>query len=206
MDCVLIQANGDNVRLGSFFKQPKYELYYKGKKIIEHIIENAKKTGKHVYVALRKNAKINFDIENINIIFCDKTNTRFETLKQCFNHLKDYESVIIHDCDVIIKDNILKKLNDNSLVVTHYKMDGLKYGFVDLDEDFKYILGNEKKVEKNYITIGAYSVKTNDFVDFLNFNNSDSLLEYYNTDITKSVFLSKEHINLGDIESYFKNL
>jgi molybdopterin-guanine dinucleotide biosynthesis protein A len=206
MDCVLIQANGDNVRLGSFFKQPKYELYYKGKKIIEHIIENAKKTGKDVYVALRKNAKINFDTENINIIFCDKTNTRFETLKQCFNHLKYYESVIIHDCDVIIKDNILKKINDNSLVVTHYKMDGLKYGFVDLDEDFKYILGNEKKVEKNYITIGAYSVKTNDFFDFLNFNNSDSLLEYYNTDITKSVFLSKEHINLGDIESYFKNL
>jgi molybdopterin-guanine dinucleotide biosynthesis protein A len=206
MDCVLIQANGDNVRLGSFFKQPKYELYYKGKKIIEHIIENAKKTGKDVYVALRKNAKINFDTENVNIIFCDKTNTRFETLKQCFNHLKHYESVIIHDCDVIIKDNILKKLNENSLVVTHYKMDGLKYGFVDLDEDFKYILGNEKKVEKNYITIGTYSVKTNDFVDFLNFNNSDSLLEYYNTDITKSVFLSKEHINLGDIESYFKNL
>ena len=206
MDCVLIQANGDNVRLGSFFKQPKYELYYKGKKIIEHIIENAKKTGKDVYVALRKNTKINFDTENINIIFCDKTNTRFETLKQCFNHLNYYESVIIHDCDVIIKDNILKKLNDNSLVVTHYKMDGLKYGFVDLDEDFKYILGNEKKVEKNYITIGAYSVKTNDFVNFLNFNNSDSLLEYYNTDITKSVFLSKEHINLGDIESYFKNL
>ena len=61
-------------------------------------------------------------------------------------------------------------------------------------------------MEKNYITIGAYSVKTNDFVNFLNFNNSDSLLEYYNTDITKSVFLSKEHINLGDIESYFKNL
>lgn len=206
MDCVLIQANGDNVRLGSFFKQPKYELYYKGKKIIEHIIENAKKTGKDVYVALRKNTKINFDTKNINIIFCDKTNTRFETLKQCFNHLKYYESVIIHDCDVIIKDNILKKLNDNSLVVTHYKMDGLKYGFVDLDEDFKYILGNEKKVEKNFITIGAYSVKTNDFIDFSNFNNSDSLLEYYNTDITKSVFLSKEHINLGDIESYFKNL
>ena len=67
MHSILIQANGDNIRLGNFFKQPKYELYYNGKKIIEYIIQNAKKTGKDVYIALRENIKINFDIKDKTI-------------------------------------------------------------------------------------------------------------------------------------------
>jgi choline kinase len=206
MDCVLIQANGDNIRLGKFFKQPKYELYYKNKRIIEHIIENVKQSGKDVFLAIREGSKINFNIDGIRVIYCTKTNSRFETLKQCFNVLKSYDSVTIHDCDVIIKHNILKMLKENSLVVTLYKKDGLKYGFVELDEKFDYIIGNEKIKEQDYITIGCYCVDTNQFMEFLNHMNSDSLLEYYNSDINKSVFFSKEHINLGDIESYYQNI
>ena len=38
--CILIQANGNNLRLGRFFKQPKYELFYNNKRIIESIINN----------------------------------------------------------------------------------------------------------------------------------------------------------------------
>ena len=131
--CVLIQANGNNLRLGRFFKQPKYELFYKNTRIIESIISNSLLITNNVYVAVRKNSKLNFNTENINIIYCDKTNTRLETLKQCFPHLTKYESVIIHDCDTIIESLVLKDLECNSVAITNYKLDGLKYGFINLD-------------------------------------------------------------------------
>ena len=122
--CILIQANGNNLRLGKFFRQPKYELFYKNIRIIESIIRNSLEITDNVYVAVRKNSKLNFDTKNINIIQCDKTNTRLETLKQCFPHLTKYESVIIHDCDTIIESKVLKNLNNNSIAITNYKLDG----------------------------------------------------------------------------------
>ena len=42
MKTLLIQANGNNIRLSKYFKQPKYELYYNNKRIIDTIIENGK--------------------------------------------------------------------------------------------------------------------------------------------------------------------
>jgi len=206
MNCVLIQANGNNVRLGKYFKQPKYELFYKNKRIIEHIIENSVNSGCDVYLAIRKNSKIKFNTDNINIIYCEKTNTRAETLKQCFSYLTNYDSVIIHDCDVIIETEILKKLKDNSLAVTNYKFDGLKYGFIDLDSNFKYIKGNEKIKEEAYITIGAYCVSNYQFSKYLEDYNFDTLIDYYNIIDKKNIVFSKKHINLGDINSYFDNL
>ena len=124
--CILIQANGNNLRLGRFFKQPKYELYYKNVKIIETIIKNALSITNNVFVAVRKNYNLNFNTENIEIINCDQTETRLETLKQCFPYLNKYQSVIIHDCDTIIESQVLKDLNNNSVAITNYKLDGLK--------------------------------------------------------------------------------
>jgi hypothetical protein len=206
MKCVLIQANGNNVRLGKFFKQPKYELFYNKKRIIEHIIENAKSSGLDVFVALREGSKIKFNTKEVQIIYCKKTETRAETLRQCFDELKNYDSIIIHDCDVIIDSDVLIELDSNSLAITNYKFDGLKYGFIELDKNFNYIFGNEKIKEEAYITIGAYSVSNKDFSFYLKNNNFDSLLEYYNSKIDKRVVFSKKHINLGDIKSYFENL
>jgi len=206
MDCVLIQANGNNVRLGKYFKQPKYELFYKNKRIIEHIIDNTIKSNHDVFLAIREGTIPNFDTKNVNLIYCTKTETRGETLSQCFKHLKKYESIIIHDCDVIIDFEILKELNKNSIAITNYKFDGLKYGFIDLDKNFKYISGNEKSKEEAYITIGAYSVTNLEFSNFLQTTEFESLIDYYNTSIEKTVVFSKKHINLGDIHSYFQNL
>ena len=57
--CILIQANGNNLRLGKFFRQPKYELFYKNIRIIESIIRNSLEITDNVYVAVRKNSKLN---------------------------------------------------------------------------------------------------------------------------------------------------
>ena len=75
--------------------------------------------------------------------------------------------MVIHDCDTIISGEVLSKLSDNSLAITNYKLDGLKYGFVELNQNFKYIKGNEKTTEKGHITIGAYSVNTQNFNKYL---------------------------------------
>ena len=69
---ILIQANGNNIRLGKYFKQPKYELYYKNTRIIESIINNSLLVTKNVYVAIRKNSRINFNTKNIKLIYCDR--------------------------------------------------------------------------------------------------------------------------------------
>ena len=82
MKCLLIQANGNNIRLGKFFKQPKYELYYKNSRIIENIIENSINIFDVIYVAIRKDTPINFDTSNVELIPCDQTYSRLDTLKQ----------------------------------------------------------------------------------------------------------------------------
>lgn len=207
MKAVLIQANGNNIRLGRYFKQPKYELYYNNKRIIESIIENSLNTVDKVYVAIRKNTLLNFDTSKVHLIYCDQTTSRLDTLKQCFEHIsKNYTSIIIHDCDVIIESNVLNKLEENSLAITNYKLDGLKYGFVELDQNLKYLSGNEKTKEEGHISIGAYSVNKNEFNKYLKTATKESLLEYYNQCQDPNVVYSKQHINLGDINSYIDNL
>ena len=203
---ILIQANGNNIRLGKYFKQPKYELYYKNTRIIESIINNSLLVTKNVYVAIRKNSRINFNTKNIKLIYCDQTTTRLETLKQCFPYLKNYKSIIIHDCDTIIESNVLKNLKNNSIAITNYKLDGLKYGFINLDNNFKYLNGNEKTSETGHITIGAYCVDVKEYNNYLKWATKESMLDYYNQCNQTNVVYSKNHTNLGDINSYMENL
>lgn len=207
MKTLLIQANGNNIRLSKYFKQPKYELYYNNKRIIDTIIENGKNVVDKIYVAVRKGAPINFDTTNVILIECDPTTSRLDTLKQCFKFIPEkYKSVIIHDCDVIIDSEVLNKLQHNSLAITNYKLDGLKYGFIELDQNFRYLKGNEKETETGHISIGAYSVEGKSFFDYLKTATEESLLAYYNQAECVDVVYSKKHTNLGDINSYMDNL
>ena len=96
--CLLIQANGNNVRLGKYFKQPKYELYYKNNRIINTIIDNGLKITSDVYVAIRKNISLNFDTSKANLIPCDQTTSRLDTLKQCFPYLNEYLHLVVTIC------------------------------------------------------------------------------------------------------------
>lgn len=203
---LLIQANGNNIRLGKYFKQPKYELYYNNERIIDAIINNSIKKHIDVFVAVRKNVSLNFDTSKVNLIHCDQTTNRLDTLKQCFPHLTHYDSIIIHDCDTIIESDILDELNNNSLAITNYKLDGLKYGFVELDKTFGYLKGNEKEKETGHISIGAYSVEVDEFKNYLEIATEESLLHYYNQCKNPYVVYSENHINLGDINSYMNNL
>jgi hypothetical protein len=206
MRCLLIQANGNNERLGKYFKQPKYELYYNNKRIIDIIIENNLDVVDKIYVAVRKNIPLNFDTSKVELIFCDQTTSRLDTLKQCFSHLTQFKSVIIHDCDVIIDSKVLDKLKNNSLAITNYKLDGLKYGFVELTPNLSYLTGNEKQTETGHISIGAYSVDVDEFYTYLKTATEESMLAYYNQCENVNVVYSKTHINLGDINSYINNL
>ena len=204
--CVLIQANGNNLRLGRFFKQPKYELFYNNSKIIDSIIKNACLITNNVFVAVRDNAVINFNTDKVKLIRCKQTTTRLETLKQCIPLLGNYESIIIHDCDTIIDSTVLSNLQNNSLAITNYKQDGLKYGFVRLDNNFNYLNGNEKESETGHITIGAYCVNNKTYSKYLQWSDKESMLEYYNQCNNVNVVYSKTHTNLGDINSYIENL
>jgi hypothetical protein len=206
MKSLLIQANGNNIRLGKYFKQPKYELYYNNEKIINTIISNAYSCVDKIFVAIRKDFEIKFDTSKVTIIPCEQTTSRLDTLKQCFPNLKEFETTIIHDCDTIIEPYVLGKLNYDSLAITNYKLDGLKYGFVELDQNFNYIKGNEKEYETGHIAIGAYSVVNKFFCEYLENASEESLLSYYNQTKNVNVIYSKNHTNLGDINSYIDNL
>ncbi len=208
MRCLLIQANGNNNRMGHYFKQPKYELYYDGSKIIDRIIENSYGIFDKIFVAIRKGLEINFDRSRVDLIYCERTESRIDTLKNCFEKLGDYESVTIHDCDVVIDRDVLEEMKGNSLAVASYRGDGLKYGFIELDKKMRYLKGNEKEKEEGHISIGAYSVYYREFNSYLEKATGESLLEYYNLIKTNNigVVYSKNHVNLGDIESYMSNL
>jgi hypothetical protein len=194
--------------MGHYFKQPKYELYYNGSKIIDRIIENSNGAFDKIFVAIRRGVEINFNSSMVDLIYCERTESRIETLKNCFEKLEDYESVIIHDCDVVIDRDVLEEMSGNSLAVASYRRDGLKYGFVELDRKMRYLKGNEKEKEEGHVSIGAYSVSYKEFNEYLKEASNESLLEYYNLldgDNIEVVY-SKNHINLGDIESYIGNL
>ena len=204
--CILIQANGNNERLGKFFSQPKYELFYGKEKIIDIIIRNSLATGRDVYMAVREDTPLNFDSASINILPCTRTTSRIGTLLQCFPDLKKYDSIIIHDSDVIIAPDVLMHLSGDCIALGSYRLDGLKYGFVKLDSKFNYVQGNEKQEEEDYITIGAYSVDYSRFSFYMKKNPKESLLYYYNQLETAGVVYSADHICLGDINSYMENL
>ena len=204
---LLIQANGNNMRLSSFFKQPKYELFYNGLKIIEHIYKNVSTLKEYdIFLALRQDAVLTQINKQINVIRCKPTYSRIDTLKEVIPHFKKYHELLIHDCDVIISSDVLKKMNGNCIAVSTYKNDGLKYGFIELDDNFQYLKSNEKEYESDYISIGAYSVNLKEFKNYIKNINDDSLLYYFNTCTEPKVVYSKTFINLGDIDSYINNL
>lgn len=207
--CILIQANGNNERLGKFFKQPKHELFFGKKRIIEKIIYECKKLKKDIFISLREGSEVNFNLSGCNVIRCSQTFNRIDTLEQCMPHLKSYDSILILDSDVIIKAEVLKLLKHNSIAVGQHPRDGKKYGFIDVDPSFNYITGNEKEKESSHISIGAYSVDSQLFLKYLKSKTgreNESLLNYYNKHNPSDLFFSDSHIVLGDINSYMNQL
>lgn len=207
-NCILIQANGNNLRLGNFFEQPKHELFFGQKRIIERIIDECKETGLDIFICLRKGVKLNFNPQGCKIIECEQTFNRIDTLDQCFKYFKDYHSILVLDSDVIIRANVLKHMSGNSVAVGQYKNDGKKYGFIKVGPLFNYILGNEKQNQESHIAIGAYCVSYNEFVNYLASKlgrENESLLNYYNQHKPNLVF-SDTHLVLGDMESYINQL
>ena len=66
--------------------------------------------------------------------------------------------------------------------------------------------GNEKQFETGHITIGAYCVNVKEYSKYLKWATKESMLDYYNQCKNVNVVYSKNHSNLGDINSYIENL
>ena len=206
--CVLIQANGNNERLGKFFSLPKHELYYNDQRIIDHIFNECEKIGVDIHICVREGSTIVFDPRKHKVIKCKPTKNRIDTLDQCFYFLKNYHYVTILDSDVLIKYEVLKHLSEDSMAIGPYKNDGKKYGFIKVDPLFNFISGNEKMSEESHIAIGAYSVNSKNFIKHLNTKKgreNESLLNYYNTKSPSLVF-SDSHVCMGDINSYMESI
>lgn len=196
---VLITANGDGTRMRNFFRMPKHLLYYKGKRIIDTIVESCK-LAKLPYKIASKH------YSGKDYFLCTGTRTRMETIRQCVKHVKDIDTIIIHDCDIIFPSEHLASISGNTISVSLYKGDGLKYGFVSVDEKLEYKIGNEKESQSEFITTGVYACDFKSFKEFLIQNpNAESMLEYYNHNKPKLLYVDT-YINLGDIESYMNNL
>lgn len=201
--CLLVQANGDGIRMRKYFNIPKHQLYYHGIRIIDHIITKAKVVNIDCYIATKHKEHTDY-----NTIHLHDTKNRIETLASCLDKLAAYETIIVHDCDVLFQAEMIAAMNDDMIAVSHYKGDGMKYGFVELDKDFAYKHGNEKETATPYITAGMYAVNRERIADFIDANKKkdiQSLLEYYNVNKPKLLY-TKDYLNLGDIESYMHNL
>jgi hypothetical protein len=88
---IIITANGSGERMKCISPLPKFSLFYKGKRILEHLIDTF------------PDAKVlsHYDIPYIDqgkIIKCKPTNSRRETLE----YIKDMENVLIVDCDIYV--------------------------------------------------------------------------------------------------------
>jgi NDP-sugar pyrophosphorylase family protein len=201
--CVLIQANGDGVRMKDYFNIAKHHLFYKGARIIEQIVCSVDAAGIDCYIATKYTENV-----MLTSIHCKDTKNRIETLAQCLDTLASYDTIIVHDCDVLFNYDTIEAMEGNMISVAHYKGDGLKYGFIEVDKHFQYKWGNEKRKETEYIAAGLYSFETKLMKQFIEKNNGlsyDSLLEYYNM-YKPNLLYTNSHINLGDIDSYMNNL
>lgn len=92
MDCtVIITANGSGERMKCISPLPKFSLFYKGKRILEHLIDTfpTAKVLTHYEIPY---------IDQSKIIKCTPTNSRRETLQR-FGWLGE---VLIVDCDIYL--------------------------------------------------------------------------------------------------------
>jgi dTDP-glucose pyrophosphorylase len=202
---LLITANGDGTRMKRFFGLPKHSIFYQGKRIHELISQRGSSAGFAVYIAVQNNYEI--QTKDAGVIVCGPTQNRMETIHACLPYLERYESILVHDCDVLFEEDMLASMQDDAISVSFYRKDGKKYGFVDIDENFSYLVGNEKQREAPFITTGLYSFSRRRMELFYEHYNKpiETMLDYYNLHRPRLLF-AQDYINLGDIQSYMQNL
>jgi choline kinase len=202
---LLITANGDGTRMGSFFGIPKHLLFYKGRKILDWISERGINSGFEMFLAVQTDDGIHH--EGLTKIICGRTESRMETISVCLPYLQRFHSVLVHDCDVLFPEDMLQSMDEDAISVSIYPKDEKKYGFVDIDKNFSYLNGNEKQKEAPFVATGLYSFRRRSMEAFLknNVNPTDTMLDYYNLHHPELIF-AKDFINLGDIQSYMSNL
>lgn len=131
---VYITIGGQGSRMKQISPVDKHLLYYKNKRIIEHLIE------------IFPTAKI---------IGNKKTANRKETLEQ----VRHEQNCLIVDCDIIPVGISTKDLSEDSIFV--FETAKSKYGSVVLDGN-KLVRADEKENISNIKCSGAYYVKSVD--------------------------------------------
>lgn len=131
---VVITANGEGSRMKGLSPLPKHELYYKDKKIIDHLLEV-------------------FPYAEVLTGFPSKS--RKETLMA----VQDYKDCIIVDCDIIPPNNVLGGKNfDNDFIIA-FISDKEKYSSIKSVSGILYESSETKNISPGKCS-GIYFVKS----------------------------------------------
>jgi hypothetical protein len=140
-----ITIGGKGIRMKSLSPIDKHLLYYRDKRIIEHILDV---------------------FPNANLIGYDKTNSRKETLKQIINE----KDCLIIDCDIIPLLDWNINLNEDTIF--YFESQKNKYGSIEIDNS-KVIRASDKENISNNKCSGAYFIKSiKDLVNKMEDSNS----------------------------------
>lgn len=164
---VVITANGQGERMKQY-GVPKHELPYKGLPIIEHLLN----VFPNAYVLTH------YDIKAPNVIKCEPTKSRKETLQ----NLANWRNVLIVDCDIYIKEFPFNHIYEDTVF-------------------FKY--GNEphfQEIEPNIVCSGLYYVQSMN--ELLKNMDDDSIY----SGMKEATMCYQDSIHLGTPHDYSSRL
>ena len=173
---IVITANGKGERMKCLSPKPKHHLYYKDKKIIDHL-------------------KILFP--EAEIIEGKPSESRRETLE----YIRDYTDCLIIDCDII--PSKIDFQNEDFLYYFTSNKD--KYGSLDINEDVyggpRVMRASETKSISQNKCSGVYFVKS--VSELLDRMKTDSIAEAM---IGAKAIKEDSFIKLGDPQDYYEAL
>lgn len=158
---IVITANGEGSRMKALSPKPKHLLYYGGKRIIDHIIDAMQPFGEvHLF------GRLQYVYTGLIWWECPPTESRKEQLEL----IRDWENVLIVDCDVIpvfegdqgrpgIYDWQTYFDGENDDCIFYFKSDNPKYGGLEMSEDYRLSAAKERGQGHKYRASGLYFLK-----------------------------------------------
>lgn len=145
----VITANGSGSRMKGLSPLPKHHLYYKDKRIIDHLLDI---------------------FPGAEVLEGKPSNSRRETLE----YIRDYTNVLIVDCDVIPDKKILPNPSGREDMIWYFNSDKDKYSSLIINDETVIEASESKKISENRCS-GLYFVKS--ITDLLSRMNGDSIAE-----------------------------
>jgi len=144
---VVITAKGHGTRMKGLSPLPKHHLYYKDKKIIDHLLS--------IY-------------PEAEVLDGEPDNSRRETL----GRIKDYTDCLIIDCDIILTERL--KFDHTWNCLFYFESNKDKYSSINV-ENGVVVKAKESPSLSNHRCSGVYFVKS--IFDLLHIMKTDSIAE-----------------------------